>query len=51
MTRNVYVIEDNEIIRNKFIDGFEMLLGRQAINQKNKDILQTNLMAGFKIYD
>ena len=40
-----------KIIRNKFIDGFEMLLGRQLINQKNKDILQTNLMAAIKMYD
>lgn len=35
-------------IRNHFIDGIEMLLGRQLVSVKNKEIIQSNLLSTFK---
>ncbi|MHA1844533.1 MAG: hypothetical protein ACTSWE_09765 [Promethearchaeota archaeon] len=35
-------------IRNRFIDGIEMLLGRQLISSKSKEVIQAHVLAAFK---
>ncbi len=35
-------------VRNAFIDGIEMLLGRQLISTKSKEIIQANVLEAFK---
>ncbi len=35
-------------IRNNFIDGMEMFIGRQLILPKNKELIQTNVLSSFK---
>ncbi len=38
-------------IRNRFIDGIDMLLGRQLISAKAKEIIQANVLAAFKSFE